>query len=489
MGDASKTGAAAPESSSAASEKPTHGVAARAGRGRSARAATPRSAQSQFKPADDRRDPVELLQDQIAGHPPELARLRLRRMLASPLTFFRGSAGIMAADLAATPRSGLMVQALGDAHLTNFGIFAGPGGRPVFDISDFDQTLRAPWEWDVKRLVTSVEVAARVGKIGGRDRRTVVEKTVNAYRRAMLEFAEQPNQEVWSATLDADRLAASLGKHLRRNTAKDAKKSKKGKKPSNRVRSWDSLPPLRSFTHTGDGIVQFVSEPPAIVRLADAADPDAPAADHEHAATLAALADYAAGLRSDDRVLFESYAIADVARKVSGIGGIGARTVLVLLTGRDPGDLAFLQLRDAEPSALAPYVSDLSDEPDALDDADRVIRGQLLLQTCADPLLGVARAGDGPPRTVRQLRDWLVAADLGHLGPRDLLDYASACAWTLARGHARSGDRIAIAKYLGKSDRLDRSVADFAAAYADQNESDYQALRAAAAHGRVDAGE
>ena len=327
-----------------------------------------------------------------------------------------------------------------------------------------------------------------MGKIGGRDRRTVVEKTVNAYRRAMLEFAEQPNQEVWSATLDADRLAASLGKHLRRNTAKDAKKSKKGKKPSNRVRSWDSLPPLRSFTHTGDGIVQFVSEPPAIVRLADAADPDAPAADHEHAATLAALADYAAGLRSDDRVLFESYAIADVARKVSGIGGIGARTVLVLLTGRDPGDLAFLQLRDAEPSALAPYVGPVrragrprrcrpgDSRPVAAADVRRSAAGRR-------PRRG-RPAAHGPPAA--RLAGRGRPGPPGPAGPAGLR--VGVCL-DARPGPLPLGDRIAIAKYLGKSDRLDRAVADFAAAYADQNESDYQALRAAVAHGRVDAGE
>lgn len=412
-------------------------------------------------------------------------------MLASPLTFFRGSAAIMAADLAGTPHSGLMVQALGDAHLTNFGIFAGPAGRPVFDINDFDQTMRAPWEWDVKRLVTSVEVAGRIGRIGNRDRRAVVEKTVNAYRRAMAEFAEQPNQEVWSATLDAARLAGSLGKHLRRNTAKDAKKTKKGKKPASRVRSWDSLPPLRSFTHAGDGVVRFVSEPPTIVRLADGADPDAPGADREYASTVASLAEYARNLRSDDRVLYDSYQVSDIARKVVGIGSVDVPTVLVLLTGRDAGDLAFLQLRGVGPSVLAAHLPqpEDADTSGGLGEAARVVDGQRLLQTCADPLLGIARVPDGPAQAVRQVRDWQVAADLGHLGAKDLLDYASACAWTLARGHARSGDRIAIAKYLGKSDRLDRAVADFAGAYADQNETDYQALRAAAAHGRVDAGE
>jgi uncharacterized protein (DUF2252 family) len=451
--------------------------AERAAAGKAARDVAPRSSHGEWEPATDRTDPVEMLERQATSRVGQLLPLRYGRMLVSPFTFYRGAAAVMAADLAGTPASGLTAQLCGDAHLSNFGAFASPDRELVFDVNDFDETLPGPWEWDVKRLAASFSVAGRDRGFPAPERRRIVAAMAAEYRAAMRRLAALGNLEVWYTKIDvatvAERWATAAGekevKAFRRNLAK--------------TRAKDRMRALSKLTHEVDGQLRIVSEPPLIVPLRELADVD-PAEVETRVREI--LADYRETLAEDRRVLLDSYRYVDAAFKVVGVGSVGTRAWIVLLQGRDEGDPLFLQIKEAQPSVLEPYA-----EPTAYtQQGERVVHGQRLVQAASDILLGWVRARgiDNEKRDyyVRQLWDQKGSARVENMDPRALTAYAQICGTTLAHAHARSGDRIAIAGYLGKGDTFDKAIAAFAESYADQNERDYEALKAAEAEGRIE---
>jgi uncharacterized protein (DUF2252 family) len=402
-------------------------------------------------------------------------------MLVSPFTYYRGAALPMASDLARTPVTGLAVQACGDAHLSNFGIFGSPERRLVFDINDFDETLPGPWEWDVKRLAASLEVAGRDNGFTTKQRRDIVLAAVAQYRQAMRRFAGMTHLEVWYARADVDQARADLDAQL---TARQRKAIDKGMA---QARTRDSMQAVAKLTRVVDGRPRIRSDPPLLVPVADMLPDDADRA--ALAAQLAGLiASYRRTLETDRRYLLEQFEFCDLARKVVGVGSVGTRCWIVLMLGRDSGDPLLLQVKEAERSVLSRFVG----ASRHANQGQRVVAGQRLMQASSDIFLGWQRteAGlDGRARDfyVRQLRDWKFSLDIATMRPPGMQKYGELCGWTLARAHARSGDRIAIASYLGGSDVFDKSIAQFAVAYADQNERDYQALQDAAATGRITA--
>ncbi len=444
--------------------------------GRAARTAAPRSTHGEWSPPPTRPSPVAILQEQATTRLADLVPIRHARMTASPFAFYRGAAAIMAADLASTPKSGLRVQACGDAHLANFGGFAAPDRTMVFDINDFDETLPAPWEWDVKRLVASFEIAARSREFDDKVRVAVVEGTVRAYRRAMREFAAMPNLDLWYQRLDEsdvftmfrDQVPASAVKRFEKSLVK--------------ARSKDSMRALTKLTTRVDGQLRIVSDPPLIVRLDDLN----PGAEAEKLLDVLRLwfRGYRQSLQPDRRRLLESFEVKDMARKVVGVGSVGTRCWIAYLQGRDESDPLFLQIKEAEASVLEPYAGKSVHS----NHGRRVVEGQRLTQSSSDIFLGWDRATDlgGQARDfyVRQLWDGKLSPQIDLMEPEVLEVFGRMCGSTLARAHARSGDRIAIAAYLGSGPAFDRSVASFARAYADQNERDYETVVAA-----IEAGE
>jgi uncharacterized protein (DUF2252 family) len=455
--------------------------AERAERGRTARSAVPRGSHAVYEPSADRPDPVGLLQRQAAARLPDLVPVRYGRMLASPFSYFRGAALPMATDLAATPVSGLAVQACGDAHLSNFGLFASPERALVFDVNDFDETLPGPWEWDVKRLAASLEVAARDrGYLRG-PRRQIVTSAVRRYREAMRGFAGQPTLAVWYARAEVGELQEQFGPQLR------ARDRKQADRDVAKARTRDSLQALSRLTRQVDGRPRIIADPPLVVPLADLAGDQA---DHARLETELArlVVSYRRTLETDRRYLLQQFQIADMARKVVGVGSVGTRCWIVLLLGRDGSDPLFLQVKEAERSVL----EDAAGPSEYANHGQRVVAGQRLIQAASDIFLGWQRNQDDPDGRahdyyVRQLRDGKASADIETMTPTGMRAYGELCGWTLARAHARSGDRIAIAAYLGQSAVFDQAIAEFAAAYADQNERDYRALEAAVTSGRVTA--
>jgi uncharacterized protein (DUF2252 family) len=452
--------------------------AERAALGRALRGQVPRDAHAEFRPAPDRPDPVRLLEAQERSRVPDLVAVRHERMLASPFSYFRGAALPMAADLALTPRTGLHVQACGDAHLANFGIFATGERGLVFDVNDFGETLPGPWEWDVKRLAASLEVAARVSGFSRKERTAVVAAAAGRYRETMREFAGLGNLAVWYAAIDAERFRRRFHGQL------TGRQSRAVAKAMVKARGGDSMQALGKLACRQDGKLRIVASPPLVVPLAGLVPQDAER-DAVAAELRAVLGRYRRSLAPDRRALLEQYHFADMARKVAGVGSVGTRCWIVLMLGRDPSDPLFLQVKEAEPSVFSPFAG-----VSAYDNqGQRVVAGQRLMQAASDIFLGWDRVTgiDGVRRDfyVRQLRDWKFSADIATMVPAGLRMYGQMCAWTLARAHARSGDRVAIAAYLGGSSVFDRAIATFAAAYADQNERDYDALVSAAAAGRV----
>jgi uncharacterized protein (DUF2252 family) len=448
-------------------------------RGRAAREGAPRSSHGDWTPAPDRSDPVELLAAQAASRVQELVPIRYGRMLVSPFTFYRGAAAIMAADLAGTPDAGIVVQACGDAHILNFGAFAAPDRRLVFSPNDFDETLPGPWEWDVKRMAASVEIAGRdVGLARDRRRRVVIE-CVREYREAIRGFAGNSHLDVWYARLTASELVDRFGGKL----------SRQGRlvfaQPFANARRKTSLRAVKKLTERVDGALRFRSVPPLLVPLRDLFDP-ADARD-ETAYIRELLDEYAANLDFNQRHLFETYRFVDMARKVVGVGSVGTRAWVFLLVGRDGKDPLVLQAKEAQASVLEPYLGASQFECHG----ERVVRGQRISQAASDIFLGWQRSEglDGQQHDfyIRQLWDWKASVDLPTLGESGLHAYTRACGWSLARAHARSGDRLAIAAYLGAGARFDQAIARFSAAYADQNERDYQRLLDAVAAGEITA--
>jgi uncharacterized protein (DUF2252 family) len=458
---------------------PKHGhrsLEERASAGRAARGKAPRSGYADWAPAADRADPVELLEGQATSRVGQLVPLRYARMLVSPFTFYRGAAAVMAADLAAAPRSGFDVQLCGDAHLSNFGAFASPDRELVFDVNDFDETLSGPWEWDVMRLAASFSVAGRASGFKRRKRLAIVAAMSAQYRAAMRRMAELGNLEVWYTKMDVEAIARGW------ESAAGEKVAATFRRNLEKTRAKDRMRALSKLTREVDGKLRIVSEPPLIVPIDELVDEDADI----KAAVLKIISDYRDTLPEDRRVLLDGYRFVDAALKVVGVGSVGTRAFIVLMLGRDSGDPLFLQAKEAQRSVLEPYT-----EPSAFDNqGERVVQGQRLTQAASDILLGWVKVTgiDGKQRDfyVRQLWDQKGSAKVENMDARALTTYAEICGTTLAHAHARSGDRSAIASYLGKSDTFDKAIAGFAETYADQNERDYEALKAAAASGRIE---
>jgi uncharacterized protein (DUF2252 family) len=469
---------AAPMETATALPHPT--VRERTAHGRAARTAAPRSSQSALEvPAD--RDGIALLETQAASRVSALVPIRYGRMVASPLAFFRGAAIVMTHDLASTPTAGLSTQLAGDAHLSNFGTFASPERDLVFDLNDFDETLPGPFEWDVKRLATSFEIAARDRNFAGTDRSKAVLGVVRAYRESIQQFAGMGDLAVWYAKLDA----ADIVEELREGH--DNKLAKTVQRSEAKARAKDRMRALAKLTHEIDGVPKIVSEPPLIVPLSElvagGSEPDDLESD-----VRGLFESYRRSLPDDRRVLLERYTYADLARKVVGIGSVGTRSWLLLMVGRDNSDPLFLQIKEAQASVLEPVLG----PSEFTDPGRRVVEGQRLMQAASDIFLGWIHGADeidGGVRDfyVRQLWDWKSSVDAETILPRGLSAYARACGWTLARAHARSGDPIAIGAYLGRSAKFDHAIAEFAAAYADRNEQDHRALVQAVAHGTITA--
>jgi uncharacterized protein (DUF2252 family) len=451
--------------------------AERAARGKAERGEQPRSAHADWGPAPGRADPIDLLEEQARTRLPELGAIRYGRMLVSPFTFFRGAAALMAADLADGPRTGLHTQLCGDAHLSNFGIFAAPDRRLVFSINDFDETLPGPFEWDVKRLAASFAVAGRERGFGEDARRTVVTTTVRAYREAIARFAAMRNLDVWYTRLDVARIREQLGAEMSR------KQLKRLRTRVADVHTKDSMRALAKLCETVDGELRIVGNPPLVTPIEDVL----PGAEQQHLEDVVRrmIRTYRRTLPPDRRRLLASYRYVHAARKVVGVGSVGARTWILLLVGRDDGDPLFLQFKEAQASVLEPFLG----KSQFNQHGHRVVDGQRMMQAAADIMLGWERIKtiDGEQRDfyIRQLWDAKGSAEVESMEPPGLEAYGRICGWTLARAHARSGDRIAVAGYLGRGATFDRAMASFAESYADQNERDYDALREAASSGRV----
>jgi uncharacterized protein (DUF2252 family) len=445
--------------------------------GKAARSTAPRASHADFQPAAGRSDPVELLERQARTRVPELVPIRYGRMLASPFAFYRGAAAIMAEDLASSPRSGLRVQCCGDAHLANFGVFASPDRRLVFDVNDFDEALPGPWEWDVKRLAVSVLIAAQSNDFHKRDQRRAVLDSVSSYRNSMASFASMGELEVWYSRFEVERW---LAKYTAQFRPRDVKRTQKALA---KARTKDSHSALSKLTQVVDGEVRIVDQSPLIVPI----DKLAQGAKREQIMTdlRRILGAYRESLPTERRGLFDQFELVDLAHKVVGVGSVGLEAWIALLLGRVDSEPLFLQIKQAQPSVLAQYAGGSEFEHHG----ERVVVGQRLMQASSDVLLGwlCVDAGTEEQRDyyVRQLKDWKGSAELEQMDPESLAVYGQMCGWTLARAHARSGDRVAIAAYLGSGDSFDQAIVAFAQAYAEQNERDYLAVDAAVKSGRI----
>ena len=459
-------------------------VGERASLGKDARALAPRSSHAEFSPAPDRPDPVALLERQATTRVPELVPIRYGRMLVSPFTFFRGAALIMAADLATTARSGLKVQICGDAHLSNFGLFASPERKLMFDVNDFDETLPGPWEWDLKRLAASVVIGARDREFTEKEARTAALEVGASYRREMDRLAGLSTLDVWYSHIDVAGLLAELEATAGKTGSKAARyMATRTTQIVTKARTRDSLQALKKLTTVVDGQLRIVSDPPLVVPTEELFPQQVNDALHDSFHGL--VRGYRHSLQSDRRHLLEEFEFVQIARKVVGVGSVGTRVWILLLVGSDNSDPLFLQAKEAEASVLEEFLG----KSGYANHGARVVAGQHLMQAASDIFLGHQpfEGPDGVTRDfyLRQLRDWKGSFDLEGSIPPGLARYAAVCAQTLARAHARSGDRIAISSYLGNGPTFDRALAEFADAYADQNERDYEALRAAAASGRI----
>jgi uncharacterized protein (DUF2252 family) len=448
----------------------------RAALGRAARTAVPRGAHGDWIGPSDRADPIAILEAQARNRVQELVPIRYGRMLSSPFAFYRGAAAVMAADLAGSPTSGFAVQACGDAHASNFGIFATPERGLVFDVNDFDETLPGPWEWDIKRLAASLAIAARHRGVDDRLRAEIVAGTVRSYRSAMAEFAGMAHLSVWYSRLDTETVQ-------RWRSEASKKQITRTQAIATKAKSKDNLAAVTKLTERRDGRLRFVSAPPLLVPIAELIE----GGEAMVAALDEVLDRYAGSLRPELRSLLNAYHVVDMARKVVGVGSVGTRAWIALLEGRDGGDALVLQAKEAQASVLEAHVG-ASEFPHH---GERVVVGQRLMQSASDIFLGwvTATGIDGQTRDfyVRQLWDWKGSVDLDTILPYTLRVYGELCGWTLARGHARSGDAVAIASYLGSGDQFDRALIRFAEGYADQNEWDHAALARVVREGRVTA--
>ncbi|MGH2958321.1 MAG: DUF2252 domain-containing protein [Solirubrobacterales bacterium] len=449
--------------------------------GRAARKRIPRSTLAEFEPLDDKRDPVALLQMDDEGRLEDLVPIRYGRMLTTPFAFYRGAASLMANDLARRDHTDIYAQLCGDAHLSNFGLFAAPDRRLVFDLNDFDETLQGPWEWDLKRLAASTVIAGRsIGATEAESHAAVVALS-DSYRDRVRQLADMTNLEVWHQRLEIDRLVALLEANKRKDSAKSVTKM------AEKAYTKDSIREFTKLTEVVDGKLRIAAAPPIIVPIEDVATSfDIEFSQEFIEGFVRSVIDtYKERLLADRRHLLDQYEIVHMARKIVGVGSVGTRVWIVLLIGRDTSDPLFLQVKESGPSVYERYLGKSEFEFAG----QRVIAGQRMMQGATDPLLGWDnfKSPDGIERQfyVRQLKDWKGSAKIEKFSPAQLLEYASLCARVLARAHARSGDRVAIASYIGKGDALGHAIADFAAAYADQNDRDYARMKEAVADGRI----
>ena len=454
----------------------------RVARGKAARALAPRSSHGVWEPPAGRADPVAVLERQDLDRVPELVPVRHERMAVSPFTFYRGAAAIMAADLASTPVSGVTVHLCGDAHMSNFGVFGTPERRMIFDLNDFDETYPGPWEWDVKRLAASFEVGGRDRGFSARDRRAIVCECARAYRRQMRRAARMGTLGAWYEHVDAERLLAQVRVEVDRGRL-SKREARWAEGDLAKARTRDSVRVLARRTARVDGDLRILPDPPLIVPMEELI---APGSEWDEAELLIKrlLASYRRTLTREHHPL-EEFRFVHAARKVVGVGSVGTRCYILLLVGRDHRDPLFLQVKEAGPSVLEEHL----DGPRYRNHGARVVIGQRVMQAATDVFLGWQRIRglDGRNRDyyVRQLHDWKGGVDVDRLKVQGAWLYARLCGATLARAHARWGDRIAIAAYLGKGERFDQAIADFSAAYADQNERDYDAFAAAVRSGRL----
>jgi uncharacterized protein (DUF2252 family) len=465
-------------------------VEERRAQGKEARDQTPPSSHAGWAPATDRPDPVGLLEEQNLTREPDLVPVRHGRMLVSPFTFYRGAAKIMAADLADTPTAGLKVQLCGDAHLSNFGVFASPERRLLFDLNDFDETLPGPFEYDVKRLAASFTIAARNNGFTKADTKAVTQGSVAAYREAMAGFAAMGTMEVWYAHLDEEELmqgvrsAAAESSRTKKERKAAKRAEKKAEEAAAKARTRDSLQALSKLGEVVDGRYRIVSQPPIVVPMRELAATYGLSAEEVERGLHEQFRAYRATLQDDRRRLLERFELVDVARKVVGVGSVGTRAFIGLLQGRDQQDPLFLQVKEATASVLEGHLP----KSRYKQHGQRVVDGQRMMQAASDIYLGWTRGVDVNRHYYwRQLRDMKGSAEVEAMAPIVLNFYAGICGWTLARAHARSGDPVAIAAYLGEGDQFDRSISDFAKRYADQNELEYQAFAEAIRSGQLEA--
>jgi uncharacterized protein (DUF2252 family) len=477
-------------------------IEGRRAEGLAARERAPLSSHMKWRPAADRPDPVALLEKQDATRMPGLVPVRHGRMMVSPFTFYGGAAAIMAADLAVTPVAGLEAQLCGDAHLSNFGAFASPERRLLFDLNDFDETLPGPFEYDVKRMAASFTIAGRNNGFSKADARDATLASVTSYRQAMAAFAQMRTMDIWYAHLDEDQVmsashsaTADLAKKaktgpkaarkLAKKQAEEAKRARKaGQKGAQKAHTRDSLQALSKLGELVDGKYRIVSQPPIVIPARDLARLSGVSpVDLDHVVRQQFRA-YRATLREDQRRLLDRFQIVDMAHKVVGVGSVGCQAFIVLLQGRDAHDPLFLQVKEATASVLEPCVRKSRHRQHG----QRVVVGQRMMQAASDIYLGWTRdPADNRHYYWRQLRDMKASADVESMAPLALTFYAWTCGWTLARAHARSGDPIAIAACLGDGDEFDKSITGFSQRYADQNERDYQRFADAVRSGRLEA--
>jgi uncharacterized protein (DUF2252 family) len=476
----------------------------RKAKGSAARVEVMPSGHSRWRPAQDRPDPVSLLDQQNLTRDPDLVPVRHGRMMVSPFTFYRGAAKVMAADLKDTPVAGLNAQLCGDAHLSNFGLFASPERQLVFDLNDFDETLPGPFEYDVKRMAASFTIAARNNGFSAADARSVTATAVRAYRQAMAEFGQMRTMDIWYAHLDEDELRSSIisvrdqlkmnkdgkkkpkaGRKAAKDEAKLAERAgRRAAKTAEKAHTRDSLQALSKLGELVDGRYRIVSQPPVVIPTRELAAGFGLSADEVMPVIQDQFRAYRATLQPDRRHLLEQFEIVDAARKVVGVGSVGTRAFIVLLQGRDAEDPLFLQIKEATASVLEGYLP----KSRYRNHGERVVQGQRMMQAASDIYLGWTKGLDVKRHFYwRQLRDMKGSALVEGMIPLGLDFYAGICGWTLARAHARSGDPVAIAEYLGATEAFDKSVTDFCERYADQNERDYQEFVAAVRSGRLEA--
>jgi uncharacterized protein (DUF2252 family) len=471
----------------------------RSAHGEAARTHTPLESHGSWGPASDRPDPVELLREQNATREPDLVPVRHGRMMVSPFTFYRGAAKIMAADLSKTPTAGLDAQLCGDAHLSNFGVFGSPERRLLFDLNDFDETLPGPFEYDVKRMAASFTIAARNNGFSKAEVRAITMASVTAYRKAMIDFSKMGTLEIWYSHLDEDQLLTAMqgaaeaaardekGKKDKTKLGKKADKEvqragKRARKAVTKAHTRDSLQALSKLGERVGDRYQIVSQPPIVIPSRDLLGMSGIAPDEIDQLIRDQFRAYRATLQLDRRYLLEQFEIVDFARKVVGVGSVGTRAFIVLLQGRDDDDPLFLQVKEATTSVLEPYLR----KSQFRQHGERVVQGQRMMQAASDIFLGWTKGIDVSRHFYwRQLRDMKGSAVVETMIPLGMTLYAGMCGWTLARAHARSGDPVATAAYLGEDEAFDRAVTDFSIRYAEQNERDYDAFVQAVRSGRL----